>query len=213
MLEALEQTLLRRGYTPRYAGRLVGELRAHVEDGAATWIEQGCDQANARRLALEALGDPDALLKAVESSAVARSNWRRHPVLCFLLSPFLIYTSALVLVLLGSILVGDLLSADCWLWTLGQRSGPWLPLVWGGSLVAFLWGVGQRHRCAWFWPAAATLLLAWLTSIARFGLRPEGGGELAFTGIILPERLITVLLVAALVLATQHLRRRCPRSS
>ncbi len=211
MFRALGTSLASHGYSTRQVRRLLEEWRAHVEDSAEAWIEQGYDRANARRFALEALGEEETLLESVLSSGIPRSHWRRHPALLFLIGPALAYVGILVLVLLAALLIDDFLPFDSGLGLLCTRISPCLPQLWGALLLGWLWRSGLRHGCTWRWPAAASLLLLWLTSISRLGLHPEGGGELALTGIIQLGQVVAPALVILLSVAHRLHEQRRPK--
>lgn len=102
-LDDLCHRLRRHGVSRRYVRRLACELSDHFESLVVQHRRAGQDESNARQLAEEQLGDPDALLGEVLGRYRLGRFVRRHPFVVFALAPVpLTLTIALLFALVGT---------------------------------------------------------------------------------------------------------------
>lgn len=102
---ALGETLLRAGIAPAQIRRYLAELRDHADDLAEQFERDGASPDDARRRALQYLGDNDALALPLLVQPRFRSWAARLPGLCFLALPLLsqlLASALLILVLIGA---------------------------------------------------------------------------------------------------------------
>jgi uncharacterized membrane protein len=86
-LSRLQGSLLRSGVAPRHVRRIVTELRDHFDDLVAEGIGDGLDADVAHANALQALGDPDDIARAVRAQPGLRSWAFRFPRLAAVVYP------------------------------------------------------------------------------------------------------------------------------
>jgi hypothetical protein len=86
-LDILCRRLRRRGVSRRYVRRLACELGDHYESLVALHLRGGHEESQARQLAEQQIGDPDALFAEVLGRRTLGRPVRRHPFVVFALSP------------------------------------------------------------------------------------------------------------------------------
>ena len=217
--------LLRLGLSPRRAQRLVLEWQDHVHEGADRARQDGATVQQAASDANAALGEEQALLRAVENRPELRSLTARHSWLLLAL-PLLALILCILLQVLGVIsgfgrYLDAGLSVPTWLLS-AVKLNYWatshlLPLVLAGSVA---WFAVRRLRTD-AWPLVATVVIVVVGSALTLHTEVEqstGAGSVSVSLALLPpfagwaaafERALFGLgLIAAPLLAWQLAERR-----
>ena len=84
---ALQASLLRNGVQPRYARRVVEELRAHTEDLREEYLAAGFDGAEADRRAAASIGRFDDLAAEISARRELKTWAYRYPYAAIVIYP------------------------------------------------------------------------------------------------------------------------------
>ena len=180
ILQELEKKLLVKGYSRRYAQRLVGELTDHWTE---INTESEGEQSTALKESTERIGELAILLEAIEEYRELDPLPRKYPQIYFVIFPAVLLCSLMIL----------------WLYTVNQ----WIPQqldesrfyvtkIWNVVHVTLLlalplagWGYARRYRVPGVYVALMTLLLICSTFFSLASARcVQSGGLFIYSGWI-----------------------------